>query len=166
MHVTKKAAVALAAAATLFGGAHLMAGADDAPLPPADGEDQLSEEAIVEDWCELMLAEFHPGGLMPSVSATVDAALAGAVTPSKATADIAVNPNAVAESAADPSAAVATGYLALLEGEPAAIASHYAMVRQAANQALEGEVVTRPDDVVASAAAIDQYLATTCEPQG
>lgn len=150
-------AAAAAAVAALGVGAHTVAGADDDPLPPSSGTDQLSEAAITADWCGYLTPEFHPGGLQPSVEGAVQAMIAGDATPADLEAGL-----ELMETAPEPDAARAAGYLYGLEGEPAAVAADYALIRNAGRQAIYGEEIANADAVLDAARTVDGFLATEC----
>lgn len=158
--ITSLAAAAAAVAALGFG-AHTVAGADDDPVPPSSGTDQLSEGAITADWCGYLTPEFRPGGLQPSVEGAVRAMIAGDATPADLEAGL-----ELMETAPDPGAARAAGYLYGLEGEPAAVTAEYALIRNAGRQAIYGEAITNPDAVLDAARTVDGFLATECGTEG
>lgn len=160
MHRLIKASVGMAAAAGLIGGTFLVASAGDDPPPPSTGGvDLLSEEAITADWCTAMTPVFNADdGYMPDVEATATAMIDRSATPTDTTSLEA------AQSASNPNAATTAGYLALLEGEPAAIASDYSFLRNAGRQAIGDEPITNADAVLAAARSVDGFIADTCEP--
>lgn len=146
---------AAAAAVAVIGGSQFV-DANDAPVVPSTGANLLSEDAITSDWCGYLTPHFTEGGLQPSVEATAVAMVTGKATP--------LEPSSLdaAETADDPDAAAAAGYLALLEGEPAVMKVDFAILRGAANQALRGEGISNSDDVLSAARGIDDFLDASC----
>jgi hypothetical protein len=151
------------AAALLVGGSWAVASAqEDQPTAPTPTtsvvSDPLSQEAIAADWCDTVSPLVGPGGaLAPSVRAVVESMVSRDATPTQEGRPL---------TAPDPDAGESTAFLALVEGEPDAVASAFAEVRAAAHLAVAGRTLTDPAGALAAADVLDRYLADTCRSAG